>query len=79
MCVSYTYLEKEGIFQDSWYVEVIAISTHTDHKSIVRHLVMVGGVKTAGTVDHTSLSVEIAGIGEVEMMLVPEPRVPAVV
>ena len=58
-------------------IEMIAVCTNTNHQLIVRHLIVVVGVESTGTVDYTSLCVQIAGVGEVKMMLVSKASIPA--
>ena len=42
--VRHAYLEEEGVLQDPGDIEVIAVSSNTNHQSIVWHLVRVVGV-----------------------------------
>ena len=72
---SHTHLEEESVLLDARYVEVIAVSTHTNHQKVIGHLVHPAGVQTAGALHYLPLHVQATGVGEMEMMLVSEAGV----
>lgn len=52
-----TDLEEESMFQHTGDIEMIAVSSNTNHQSIIWHLILVTGVQTASALHHTSLYV----------------------
>lgn len=61
---------------DAGHVEVIRDSTHPNHQLVIRHLVLHTGVQHTHTSHHLPVHVQPHGMREVEVMLVPEARVP---
>ena len=60
---------------DAWNVIVVTVGSHADYEEIVGHLVHAAGVQATRALHHLPPYVQPAGVGQVEMVLVPEPYV----